>query len=114
MDPQTPVSEPRSDAGEGVQYRSKSTDYLYSEAKPKSADTAPGSPTTEQEPLSVESEQQGQKRKRRREDPRVKQEHCTKRARRAVAQRTHLTASALKTVQDEQEHVVDRKDSQAS
>ena len=75
----------------------------------------PASHTTEQELIPPWPEQQGQERKKKRKNSDNEQRPWTKRACRPVAQSTApLTASALKIIQDEQKHLIDRKGSHAS
>ncbi len=110
MSPHTPVLKRRSDGLDGGWSPSKSKGGLYAEARPESGDLARRSHPTEQEYASVEPEQEGHKRKR----SFVNQQRSAKRARCTVAQPTHLTASALQSVQNEQKEVEDSQGSEAS
>jgi len=110
MNPQTPILKHRFDELKGGRRQFKSRDCLYVEAKPESGDLTPRSHTTRRRYTSTVPEQQGHKRK----SSCVNQQRSAKRARRVVAQPTHLTATALQSIQDEQKKPDDSNGFEAS
>lgn len=104
----------RSNEVQREQCQSTSSHCLYAEARTGSRDLAPRSHTPEQESIYPEPEQQGQARRKKRKHSYDEQQRRAKRPCRPVAQLTPLTASALKSVHNEQKKLVDSKDSQAS
>ncbi len=109
MNPQTPILKHRFDELKGGQRQFKSRDCLYVEARPESGDLT-RSHTSRRRYTSTVPEQQGHKRK----SFYVNQQRGAKRARRAVAQPTHLTAAALQSIQDEQKKPDDSNGFEAS
>ncbi len=88
----------------------KSRDCLYVEVRSESKDLTSRSHTIRSRYTSTVSEQQRHKRK----SSYVNQQHDAKRARRAVAQSTHLITTALQSIQDEQKKFDDSNDFEKS
>ena len=110
MNPQTPVLKRRSDGLDGEWSQSKIREGLHAEARPESGDPAGRSHATKRAYTSLEPKQEGHKRKR----SFVNQQRSAKRAHCTVAQPTHLTASALQSVQSKQKEVEHSQGSEAS
>jgi hypothetical protein len=110
MNPQTPILKHRFDELKGGRRQFKSRDCLYVEAKPKSRDLTPRSHTIRRRYTSTVPKQQEHKRK----SSCVNQQRNAKRARRVVAQSTHLIATTLQSIQDEQKKPDDSNDFEAS
>ncbi len=106
MNSQTPILKHCLNELKGGRRQFKSRDCLYVEVRPESRDLTSRSHTTRPRYTSTVSEQQGHKRK----SSYVNQQHDAKRARRAVAQSTHLTTAALQSIQDEQKKPDDSND----
>lgn len=92
----------RSDGVQREQCQWTSSDCLYAEARTGSGDLAPRSHAPVQESICPEPEQQGQARRKKRKHSYDEQQRRVKRHCRPVAQPAPLTASELKSVQDEQ------------
>ncbi len=109
MNSQTSILKHRFDELKSKQRQFKSRNCLYVEVRSESKDLT-WSHTSRRRYTSTVSEQQKHKRK----SFYVNQQRDAKRARRAVAQSTHLIATALQSIQDEQKKLDDSNDFETS